>query len=161
MASSNRGYWKIGSSFTKGFLYKNNDIRRQIESSRLNVLGALLCFCRLLINTDFSDCDKLEYRGKENLLQDCYDILHTGTARPLISYTSMISTEYDTPNFAVGQTRPTQLWLAKMRFLVLCTFPEQHTLKMRRTLNYYAVSCWRNLKLKFLLTSFQWHPTVI
>ena len=84
-------------------------------------------FCRAL-KTIEPDCEELGYRGKEDLLQDCKDILHPGISRPVISYT--ISKEPE----SLKQTRPTNLRLVLMRFLVLGTFLGAPPLKIEKNI---------------------------
>ena len=88
-------------------------------------------FCRVLKTLE-PEFEELGYTGKENLLQDCYGILHPGTTTPVISNTSIISNEPKQPKLAVGQTRPTVLRPSRMRFLLLGTFPGTTQLEIER-----------------------------
>ena len=106
-----------------------------------------------VLKTIGPDCEELRYRGKENLLQDCYDILHPGTMRPFILYTSIISKEPELPNIAVGQTRPTNLRPAGVRFLVLGTFSGLTQLEIEKTVEQLGSIMLTKVKTQVLINN--------
>ena len=92
-------------SFTKRILTQNNAGRRQIASSRTDVFGALFWILPSA-RSHLTRLRRARIKMKGILLQDFKDILHLGSTRPVISYTTVITKEPRPPQLAVGQTQP-------------------------------------------------------